>query len=89
MREVAAEINEALKAWEKDPEINAPIEGRGMVTRPFYKPYCGASGTRVFICYVLFQGGISISRSEAETYLAWIREGNFGRHYAALREASS
>jgi hypothetical protein len=81
--EIASRINAHLKRFEADPKINV---ARGGNLRPYY--YAGAHrrGRFVGVRYVSFQGVRSISKADAERYLAWLDAGNEGRHHEALRQ---
>lgn len=84
MKELAARIDAHLKRFEADPEINKP---RRDGTHPYYQ--CGAwsAGRWLNVLYVDYQGTTSLTRTQAEQYLAWLDAGNVGRHWDAEREA--
>ena len=86
LKEIAARISAHLKAWEKDPTINTISKG-GMATRRFYNAGASSGGSRVFVCYVSYQGPSSLTKTEALDYLAWLDAGNVGSHFEFEREA--
>jgi len=88
MKELAAGIDNHLKRFEADPVINAKVEGRGSRLARFYG--AGASywrGRYLLVQYISYQGPLTLSKAEAEAYLAWLDAGNVGRHHEALRAA--
>lgn len=91
LRELAARITEHLRRFERDPKINVchQWEHDGKVVKgrpPYYYAGASAAGSRVFVHYVPFQGHSSLTRAEAEAYLAWLDAGNVGRHYEQQRQ---
>lgn len=98
LKDTAEKICVHLKRIEADPELNPYFEMRGnkwvrtdnsdnrMKGHRFYNgAYASASGPRIFVTYVGYQGQSSITREEAEKYLAWLDAGNVGNHFKALR----
>ena len=86
LTEIARRIHDHLKAMEADPVFNAPYEARGAKgLRHYYNSGAGRAGRYVWVVYVNYQGHISLTRAEAERYLAWLDAGNRGSHWEALR----
>ena len=84
MKELAAGIDAHLKRFEADPAINA-IERRGGRLSPYYGAGAGYwRGRYLLVQYISYQGPLTLSKAEAEAYLAWLDAGNVGRHYEAL-----
>lgn len=86
--EIAAGINAHLRRFENDPEINKypPTATREQdKLHPYFRAGSWASGRYVGVVYVSYQGPTSLTKTEAETYLAWLDAGNVGRHYVALK----
>jgi hypothetical protein len=50
-----------------------------------YMANCHASGSRIWVLPVGYQGPTSRTKSEALRYLEWLDAGNNGRHFEALR----
>lgn len=87
LTETAQRILVHLRRFERDPAINCYAAERNMGTlRPYYQPNAHRAGSRVRVCYVCYQGGATLSRDEAERYLAKLDAGFVGRHHEALRE---
>ena len=53
----------------------------------FWYPVCYRAGPRVKVKYVSYQYESSLTKAEAEQYLAWLDAGNVGRHYDAKKAA--
>ena len=84
MGEIAARIGAYLQRFERDPKIN--VRDAKYDTTPYYVARAGYNGgARIWVCYVTYQGRSTLTRDEAERYLAWLDAGNVGRHYEALR----
>lgn len=86
MAELAHAINEHLKRIEADPKLNKKRKSQDMDTRWLYCSGAGHSGSRVFVCYVSYQGQNSLTREEAEKYLAALDAGKVARHFEVFRE---
>ena len=85
MKELAAGIDAHLKRFEADPVINAKVERGGSKLRPYYGTGAGYWGGRYLqVQYISYQKPSTLSKAEAEAYLAWLDAGNVGRHYEAL-----
>lgn len=80
--EIAKRINAHLKRFESDPKINTKTTGN---LRRYFVAGAVASGTRIFVTYITYQGHSSLSKADALAYLAWLDAGNVGRHYDAVR----
>lgn len=87
LEEIAERINAYLVRFEKDPKLNKRDPSRANTT-PFYNAHAFRAGRYVRIMYVSYQGIGSITKQEAEQYLAWLGAGNVGKHYAAARAAT-
>ncbi len=83
LKEIAERISKHLKRFEADKEINIRT-GRG--TSRFYFANARHTGRFVQITYITYQGFTSLSKAEAEKYLAWLDAGNIGWHYKALED---
>lgn len=88
MKELAARIYAHLKRFEADPVINAERpNGSGV---PYFRAnayYPG--GARIGVVYVSYQGARSLTRDEAEAYLAWLDAGHVGTHFQQQRTAQA
>ena len=51
----------------------------------YWNPTSYRGGSRVMVKYVAYQYQSSLTRDEAERYLAWLNAGNVGRHYEAFK----
>lgn len=88
LKEIASRIGAHLKRFEASPTINKPpppVRGHQQL-HPYYMAGAYASGARVFVRYVSYQHTSSLTKKDAETYLAWLDAGNIGTHHAALRD---
>jgi hypothetical protein len=94
LTEIASRISAHLQRFERDAVINAERfysdqHGKRVpMGRAYYSAGASRAGSRVRVRYIAYQGGRTLTRSEAERYLAWLDAGNIGRHYEALREPS-
>lgn len=102
-REVAEKINEHLRRFERDPQINIrrkyDRETRAWVVVEPKDPSglglyfnAGAYPTgngRVGVVYICYQGASTLPLAEAEVYLAWLDAGEIGRHYDQQRAAKT
>lgn len=84
MQALAARINVHLRRFEADHKINTNTKPDRTGLARFYNAWCGASGSRIFTTYISYQGQSSLTRTEAQRYLAWLDAGNVGRHFEAL-----
>jgi len=80
LTDIAKEIDGYLKMFEADPKINVSKNGR---PSKYFMAYASQYGRFVGVTYVSYQGHRSLSRTEAEKYLAWLRQGGVGTHYKA------
>lgn len=78
--EIAVEINGYLQRFEASKRANKPRHNGQMTTTPFYKARAWAT-TRVKIQYVSYQGEFALTKAKALQYLAWLRNGNIGKHF--------
>lgn len=94
-RDLAEKIDAHLQRFEKDNKVNWSrrwdkttehwvSDPNGV--RPYYGARAVGNRHRVWVIYVTFQSGSYLSIEDAEKYLAWLDDGNEGRHYEALRE---
>lgn len=86
LKDIAAKINEYLKRFEADPEINHYDDhrtDRGL--RPYFQSGAFANGRYVGLRYISYQGISYVSKADAISYLEWLKAGNVGRHFEALR----
>ena len=81
LAEIADRINAHLQRFEADPQINKAIH----TLKPYFWAGAGVAGRFVRVGYISFQGGSSLSKADAERYLAWLDAGNVGRHFEAFR----
>jgi hypothetical protein len=82
LADIASKIRAHLKRFEADPKINTKRRGLSR----YYGAGAHASGARVGMRYIAFQGVTYVSKADALRYLAWLDAGNVGRHFEALRE---
>ena len=83
MEKIAARIHEHLARFEADPEVNYFTGG---TRRRFYQAGAGTRGRFVSVTYISYQGSNTLTKKEAEAYLAWLDAGNVGRHFEQQRE---
>ena len=83
LTEIGKRIHAHLKRFEADPKINKPHPK--YKTSPFYWAGAARVGRYVSVSYVNYQGSQSLTRDQAEAYLAWLDSGNVGRHFEAAR----
>jgi len=79
---LAARINTHLTRLEADAAWNVRPGGG----RRLYLAHARRAGNRIAVTYVSYQGRSTITRDEAERYLAKLDGGFKGRHFEALRE---
>lgn len=87
LAEIAARINAHLKRFEGDPEIN--VSTGSTKTYRYYNAHAWVSGRWVRVVYVSYNRGSSLTKQQALDYLAWLDEGNVGRHFEALRPSGA
>ncbi len=86
LTETAARISAHLKRFEADDGINrSKRQGAYLGTKPYYGAGAIRSGRFVGVKYVSYQGRYNLKRDEAEAYLAWLDDGNVGRHFEFQR----
>lgn len=81
LSEIASRIDIHLRRFERDPNINVRPKHKEYRTLPYYGARAFYSGSRVFVCYVSYQGDTSLTKAEAQRYLAWLDAGNIGKHF--------
>lgn len=84
LAEIAKRISEHLRRFEADKNGVNKENAQGL--RPYYSSMSWASGSRVGVCYVSFQGREFLTKADASKYLAWLDAGNIGRHYKMLKQ---
>lgn len=93
LAEIGARISAHLQRIEKDPKINVPLKYNDVLgtwqineqgRRRFYNASASATGSRVYVSYVSYQGGSYLSKADALKYLAWLDAGNVGKHIKVL-----
>jgi len=84
LTEIAKRISVHLHRFERDPEINTVHIQSGV--RRFFCAGAYRGGRYVRVIYISYQGGSSLTREQAEHYLAWLDAGGIGRHHTALKE---
>jgi hypothetical protein len=84
LAEIASGIERHLNRFERDPDINRRSDGNSIA--PYWYARAFASGSRVFVTYVSFQGKSSLSKAEALEYLVWLNQGGIGTHWKQQRE---
>jgi hypothetical protein len=77
LTEIASRIDVHLRRMEHDPAINPPNSGW------LYCARAGRSGAFVAVSYKSYHRQSTLTRAEAETYLAWLDSGNSDTHYQA------
>ena len=87
LTETGERINAHLKRFEADKEINTTRKFglSSMATHIYYNAWAGRTGRFVGVRYIIYQDGDSLTRAEAERYLAWLDAGNVGTHWQSLR----
>lgn len=85
LQEIAKGIDRYLRRFEADPEINKVRPPKTI--SPYYQAGAWSSGRWVGVRYVAFQGQTFLTKQEATDYLAWLDEGNVGKHYLMISEA--
>lgn len=87
LKDIAARIDAHLKRFERDPVINKNTKPDGSGLSDYYQAHAYVGGRWVRVRYISFQGTSSLSRDQAERYLAKLDAGFVGRHFEALRDA--
>lgn len=87
LAEIAEQIAAHLKRFEADPKIARSQNTEGPRLNFYCETSVRSSGPRVFVTYVSYHGAFSLTKAEAEAYLAWLDAGNVGRHWDQQREA--
>ncbi len=76
-KEVASGIHRHLVRFESDKTINVPTHG---ALYPYLKARAWPSGRWINIRYASYLGSNVLTKTQAETYLAWLDKGNVGKH---------
>jgi hypothetical protein len=87
LADIARGIDNHLKRFEADKAINRPSMARGMCCAfclPYYGARAWASGSRIGVCYVSYQGESYLTKAEAILYLDRLDHGFVGKHWKAL-----
>jgi hypothetical protein len=83
--ELAARILIHLERFAADPETaRVTIKDRNDQPKQitaYWSPRAFKHGRFLRVCYVSYQGDQSISRVDAAEYLAWLDQGNVGKHF--------
>lgn len=91
LKALAARINAHLQRMERDPKINVEISRdphtpKGMGLHRFYGAGAWYIGGRyVSVTYVRYQGSTTMTREQAEIYIAALDAGSTDRHFEVLR----
>jgi hypothetical protein len=85
LSEIADRICAHLKRFEADPIINKPKEANKMSLTPYYNVSAWDTSKTVYVRYVSFQGEHSLSKKDAEKYLAWLDSGKVGKHWGVIK----
>lgn len=83
LTEIANRISVHLARFEADKKINKLTNG----TSPYYHSHAYRGGKFVCVRYVLYQCTSSLTREQALAYLAWLDDGNVGKHFKFLQAA--
>jgi len=86
LKEIAFRIDAHLKRLERDRVYNKRDPKYGTT-----KLYCAgacASGNRVIVRYVSYQGHTGMNRELALRYLAWLDAGKKGKHYGLEKKVT-
>lgn len=75
--EIADRIDEYFQEFERDPKLNII---RGTNRKRFFNACSWASGRWVYVRYIGYHVAHNITKAEAEKYLAWLDNGNVGKH---------
>lgn len=90
--EIAQAIHRHLSRFAADPKIASSkwtdTKGVEREISLYWHPNCSRGGACVMVRYVSYQFTSSLTKAEAEKYLAWLDAGNIGRHYEALKETA-
>jgi hypothetical protein len=79
LSQIAAKIDAHLRRFEMDPKINNRRNETKLLS--YYGAGASVAGRYVSVQYIGYQGDTSLSKAEAERYLAWLDAGNVGRHW--------
>lgn len=82
--QIAARIDAHFKRIEADPKLNPWNDGKANGTKPFYIARSHASGARIGVVYVSYQGTSYMKKVDALKYLEWLDAGNVGKHWKIL-----
>lgn len=88
LKEIAEKINAHLKRWEADPVINKNTKPDRSGSSDYYDARAWASGARVGIQYIGYQGFSHMSKAEAEEFLSLIEGGYVGKHFHVVGKFS-
>lgn len=87
--DLASRIRAHLDRFAKDPAIadHEWTDGTGKkhASALYWHPNAYRAGPRVKVRYVSYQYETSLTKADAEQYLAWLDAGNIGRHYELRR----
>ena len=84
--ELAQKIDSHLHRLEDDAEWNVSSVRGG---KRLWHSGAHRAGRFVMVAYISYQNTSSLTKDEAEAYLAWLDAGNKGRHYEQQKEATA
>jgi hypothetical protein len=82
LAELAACIDAHLKRFEQNKRINRLRKRGTLLLSTYFGAGALANGRYVSVRYVSYHGHTSLSKVEAEKYLAWLDAGNVGTHFS-------
>lgn len=85
LTEIAARINAHLERFEANPTINPVREHNRLRTKDYHMAGAAASGSRLFVTFISYQGSNSLTKARALAYLEWLDAGNVGTIYEMER----
>lgn len=86
LTEIADRIHAHLQRFANDKKVNSFTPEQVALCpslkglRPYYNPNAVRSGRYVWITYISYQGGVSLTKGEALRYLEALDNGFIGRH---------
>ena len=85
LTEIATRISRHLLRFAADPAITekewTDRKGEAHKLVLYWSPSAYRGGSRCMVRYVAYQLIASLTKAQAERYLAWLDAGNVGRHY--------
>jgi hypothetical protein len=84
LTDTALSISRHLQRFANDKSIAEKLwtdgNGQDHALTLYWGPVCYRAGSRAKVKYVAYQYESSLTKSEAEEYLAWLNAGNIGTH---------